>query len=340
MIYPWQKTIWSHIQSERDRLAHAILLRGQVGIGKFDFSIELSKSLLCLTPIQDGLACNLCESCHWFSQSNHPDFRLLSPDGGEQDESEITTKKKTKKANILIDQVRALSQFLTLSSHRANATRILLITPAETLNEVSANALLKIIEEPPVGLIFILVCNEPQRLLPTLLSRCNQIAMPSPSREESMNWLREQTDLSDKELVASLNYMSGSPIKTLQKIEEKSVMPYKLIEQLAKGATCDYALVASLLNEKKQDDVGMKEALNTLQKWCYDLVSYLITNKVYYHSDMESLFHSLSDKCVLNSLLDFQKTVSQAKHYATHPLMTDLQLESLALQYTKLFLAN
>ena len=127
MIFPWQKSTWSRIQSERLRLPHAVLLLGQAGIGKIDFGLELAQSLLCLTPKHDGFACNQCDSCHWFSQSNHPDFRLLSPDTGDDDEGETITKKKTKKANILNEQVRDLSQFLALSSHRANANRIWLM---------------------------------------------------------------------------------------------------------------------------------------------------------------------------------------------------------------------
>ena len=340
MIYPWQKSLWSRMQSERGRLPHAILLRGQMGIGKLDFAVELANSLLCLRPSDDGFACNGCESCHWFSQANHPDFRLLSPDSGDQDDSDTNTKKKTKKANILIEQVRSLNQFLTLSSHRASAMRVLLIAPAETLNEVSANALLKILEEPPPGLMFILVCHEPQRLLPTILSRCHQIAMPLPSREEAIVWLSEHSQLPIQELAVSIDYMGGSPIKTLQKTEQNSVIPHRVIEELSKGADCDYILLAGLLNATKQDDVGMTEALNIFQKWCYDLASYLLTDKVYYHSEMGHLMRSLANKCVLNSLLDFEKAIIQSKRHATHPLMTDLQLESLALQYTKLFLAN
>ena len=337
MIYPWQISTWSRIQSEKLRMPHAMLLRGQAGIGKLDFAFELAQSLLCLIPKHDGFACKECDSCHWFSQSNHPDFRLLSPDTGDDDQDETITKKKTKKANILIEQVRDLSQFLALSSHRANANRILLIAPAETLNEVSANALLKVLEEPPAGLLFILVCHEPQRLLPTILSRCHQISILSPKREEALNWLNEQVQLPAKELAAALDYMGGSPIKTLEKTERNMVIPQSIIEQLSKGAKCDYNLLAALLTATKQDNIGMVDALNILQKWCYDLVSYLLTGKLYYHSSMGNLINGLTKNCALNSLLDFQKTLTQTKRHATHPLMTDLQLESLALQYTKLF---
>ena len=193
------------------------------------------------------------------------------------------------------------------------------------------------LEEPPAGLLFILLCNEPQRLLPTILSRCHQLSIPSPRREEALVWLSERVQLPAKELATALDYMGGSPIKTLQKIEQKIAIPQSIIEQLSKGSKCDYHLLASLLNATKQDDIGMVEALNILQKWCYDLVSYLLTGKVYYHSKMGNLMNGLTKNCALNSLLDFQKNLTQTKHHATHPLMTDLQLESLALQYTKLF---
>ncbi|MDP2247263.1 MAG: DNA polymerase III subunit delta', partial [Nitrosomonadales bacterium] len=84
-VFPWQSEALVKISSKRGRLPHALLLHGNSGIGKFDFALQLAKSLLCLSPQADGEACGVCPSCTWYTQSNHPDFRLLAP---EQDADE------------------------------------------------------------------------------------------------------------------------------------------------------------------------------------------------------------------------------------------------------------
>src|SRR5690349_13226895 len=79
-IYPWQMDVWKRLTDTRKRLPHALLLRGRSGIGKFDFALQLTQSLLCQTPAADGFPCGVCPSCGWFAQGNHPDYRLLSPE--------------------------------------------------------------------------------------------------------------------------------------------------------------------------------------------------------------------------------------------------------------------
>lgn len=181
-IFPWQQAVWQQFKGMRSRLPHALLLYGCTGIGKYQFARALSQSLLCATPTADGHACGACQSCHWFQENAHPDFRLLTPEiEGELDSDTETTKKKSKKkTNIAISQVRDLNDFMHLSGHQAHGYRVVLVHPAETLNLASANALLKMLEEPTENVIFILVAHQIHQLLPTILSRCQKIAMPMP----------------------------------------------------------------------------------------------------------------------------------------------------------------
>ena len=177
-MYPWQTQQWQHIMQSTS-LPHALLLRGRAGAGKHDFAIEVSQSLLCSKP-QQARACGACPSCTWFAEGNHPDFRLISPE--DTDESEDAPKKKfSKKSQISVVQIRQLIDYLSLSSHQVNSQRVILISPAETLNLTSANALLKMLEEPPANTLFLLVTSQPQRLLPTILSRCQAVDMQLPS---------------------------------------------------------------------------------------------------------------------------------------------------------------
>jgi len=78
---------------------------------------------------------------------------------------------------------------LSLSSHQNDGLRIVLIHPAEALNAASANALLKMLEEPMPDVLFILITHQLQRLLPTIISRCQKVKMPSPTEAEALAWL-------------------------------------------------------------------------------------------------------------------------------------------------------
>ena len=189
-IYPWQENEWARLRELDKRPAHGLLFKGAKGIGKLDLAINFAQSLLCQDPGESGRACGKCPSCHWFEQGAHPDFRLLQPEALNPDAEENETGKKPSK-QISVDQIRGLADFFGMSAHQGGR-RVIVIHPAEAMNINAANALLKNLEEPPQGLLFILVSHKPQQLLPTILSRCVVFALASPDAETSIRWLSAQ----------------------------------------------------------------------------------------------------------------------------------------------------
>jgi DNA polymerase III subunit delta' len=329
-IYAWQQTSWQHLNSMRNRLPHALLLYGQAGIGKRHFAEHLAQSLLCRSVDASGHACQTCSSCHWFLGNSHPDFNLLSPE--EIDESDVTStsgKKKTKKKQIIsIAQIRALSNFVNLSSHHDAGLRIILIHPAESLNIASANALLKMLEEPAPNVIFILVCHHSQRLLPTILSRCHKIAMPFPSEQTAIDWLASEGIHHPK---AQLAYYANAPLKALD--EDENYKNHATAWQLlAQGQQLNPSSLISALSGQSVD-----ATLIVLQKWLYDIVLMHSIGKIRYHQSQISALHVLASKVNLSGLFELQKKVESLRKLATHPLNHDLQLETLLFEYTKLF---
>ena len=326
MIYNWQQKQWQHIMQQRKNLPHALLLRGCAGTGKQDFALELAGSLLCDAPI-DTHACGVCASCVWFKEMHHPDFRLISPE--DADTSEDAPKKKaTKKSQISVAQIRQLIDYLSLSSHQVNHHRVILISPAETLNIASANALLKMLEEPPANTLFLLVSHQPQRLLATITSRCQAIDMPLPNKKEALEWLNAQ-GVKNAELL--LDYAGGAPLSALQASDDNDAL-ITLINQLTLGAQlqpfgCAPAFLA----------LGMERAIDTLQKWIFDLMSYKLTQKSRYHAQHLKALQALCKGVNLNLLMSFQQRLSDAKKMANHPLSNEMQLENMLLHYTKIF---
>ncbi|PPD55909.1 MAG: DNA polymerase III subunit delta' [Methylotenera sp.] len=325
-MYIWQKNQWQHIMQQRATLPHALLLRGSAGIGKQDFALELARSLLCKAPIETH-ACGECASCLWFKEMHHPDFRLISPEDAES--SEDTPKKKAiKKSQISVAQIRQLIDYLSLSQHQASGYRVILISPAETLNIASANALLKMLEEPPANTLFLLVTNQPQRLLATITSRCQAIDMPLPSKQDALSWLKEQ-NVGNAE--AALDYAGAAPLIALQGAAHND-LTNDLIKQLTLGAKLQPFMCAPMLLS-----LGMERAIDTLQKWVFDLTAYKLSQKSQYHAQHINALQALCKSVNLNLLLNFQQKLVEAKKMANHPLSNEMQLENMLLNYTKIF---
>jgi DNA polymerase-3 subunit delta' len=288
--------------------------------------MHLSQSLLCASP-KDGHACDVCSQCIWFKEGAHPDFKCITPE--EADTAEDAPKKKaTKKTQSSVEQIRQLIQLLSLTNHSTTAMRVVLIHPAEVMNTASANALLKVLEEPPNNTIFILVAHQMHRLLPTIISRCQAIAMPIPQRKVAIDWLESQ-QVGDPNAV--LDYAGGAPLIALQNSGDFTAQSM-VYQHLAKGGKLDTAACAGLLLEH-----GMEAALTLLQKWMFDLQLSTHALPSHYHMKLAKSLQALAKSVNLSALLDFQRELVQAKVTANHPLSQELQLEAILLNYKKVF---
>jgi len=328
-VYPWQSALLQKFSNDRARMPHAILLYGSSGTGKYDFARQLAQSLLCFRPAASGEPCGTCASCGWYLQDNHPDFRLLTPEqDAEDDQNSATAKKNARKTQISVAQVRELGSFLELSSHQSDGLRVVLIEPAEALNATSANSLLKMLEEPPAGVIFILVSHQINRLLPTIISRCRKIDMPFPDRETALAWLDQQGQKNAEQL---LDYCGGAPLNVVRNNgQDAGTESANLFLQ---GSSLDPFLAASKCVQQ-----GMEAALDALQKWVYDLLSARLTGQVRYYNQHATALQGMSKGVDLSLLLDFQRQLLEARKSANHPLNNELQLETIFLTYTQLFM--
>ena len=328
-IYPWQTSLWQNLNQGRQKLHHAFLMHGRAGVGKYDFALSFSKALLCPNRSSSGLACNECASCHWFSDESHPDFRLVSPEQeSSNDEETVAIKKTKKKTQISVTQIRELNDFLSLSSHQNNGLRIVLINPAEALNLASANALLKMLEEPAPGVIFILIAQQLQRLLPTIISRCQKVNMPVPDESQSLAWLKLKGVQNPAQQLA---YLEGSPIKVLSEQAQLEQLS-EICRHLALGRKLDSQLAAPVLIA-----TSVEFGVIALQKWLYDIVTVKLAQQLRYHLQHARALQALADRVNLRRLFELQKKASELRKLATHPLNHELQMENLLVEYTKVF---
>ncbi|MCO6504749.1 MAG: DNA polymerase III subunit delta' [Snodgrassella sp.] len=322
MIYPWLKPIWQQIDRYWQQQPHAWLLYGHPGIGKLDFAEHLAQAVLCESLQSGHQPCGHCPSCHLFSQHSHPDFLLVTPEEPDGVGSE------RKQALIKVETVRHVLDFAHLSAHRGGQ-RVALIYPAESMNTQAANALLKILEEPPAGMVFILVSHHKDRLLPTIKSRCRQVALRKPDREQALNYVQQQYGDQASILLA---FHGGAPL--FDNENSHNQVRHELLTLLCKPRLLALLDYAATFDKQK---LALATFLDWLNKWLIDMTLAQQHMPVMYYPDWQQSLNEISaslDPLALFALID---KLTALAPYGKHTLNVKMQLEDLLIEYLQVW---
>lgn len=334
---PWQSEQWQQLMQMRERFPHAVLLHGPQGIGKTLFAESLAQSLLCETPLPDGHACGNCLACGWFAQYAHPDYRRVRPENldeaGAAEESQEGSKsakaEKSASKEIKIEQIRALADFMNVSTHR-RGRRVVLLYPAEALNAVASNALLKTLEEPPPETVFIMVSHNIDRLLPTILSRCRKLPMALPDAAQALAWLQAQGVADAQSWLAE---QGGAPLAALAQAQGGSREAVEtLLAHLARPAPD-----AALKTAEQLQKSSPAEVVSWLQRWLYDVFAVKFSGKIRYYPKHRREIDALAARADTLKLLAVMKTMNDRRAVADHPLSAKLFIEDMLLDYSTVF---
>ncbi len=166
------------------RLPHALLLTGPAQVGKAHLAREFAAALNCQSAgLASSQPCGHCRACTLTAQGLHPDLALVAPEG-----------EHARTARIKIDQVRGLQRALALTPVEGR-WRIAILSDFEMATEEAANALLKTLEEPPAHAILLLTSVDAGLLLPTIVSRCQVLALRMVAQAEIARALQERLGL-------------------------------------------------------------------------------------------------------------------------------------------------
>jgi DNA polymerase-3 subunit delta' len=327
--FPWHRAELSRLLANRDRIPHALLVHGPAGIGKVEFARALAAGILCETP-RDTLACGVCASCHWLSQGNHPDFREIVPEAAQEDDEAEEAGAKADKAKSLvikIDQIRAVSDFIALTTHRAGF-RVLLIHPAEALQPAAANALLKTLEEPPPSTLIVLVSDRPARLLATIRSRCRLLALSAPAREEALEWLKSE-DVAAPEI--ALAGAGGAPLLARDLAEPaEAEFRKRILAELSRPSGADPLQFAGTI-----DKAGVERFIYWMQTWVHDLVRMRLAGDARHHRELAPALKARAQNASLHKLFALDRELVAARALAGHPLNPRLVAEHLLMAYNR-----
>lgn len=344
MIFGWQRGLWDALFARADTMPHALLIAGPAGAGKSELAQAIAQRLLCERASGQQEACGECDACRWFAAGNHPDYRFVAPGSDELDdapgEGEEAAEPGKRPTQIRVEQIRALADFANIGAVRAGA-RVVVIDPAEAMNHHTANALLKLLEEPPSRVQFVLVSDAPRRLLPTILSRCRQVPHPRPTAEEAQAWLAEQ---GVDDAAALLALCGGMPVAAAElaaasggAMRERFVRDLRSLDQRADPV----ALAAAWETWLKSKDVlasgvGLPHIVLWLQRWIADLAGMALAGRVRFFPDQAKTLAELAARVPVPLLLSCYNEFHQLRRVVNHPLNLRLYLDDMLLRYARL----
>ena len=348
--YPWLTSAWQELQALKPKLPSVLLLHGPPNIGKLSLGMLFAQSLLCeasTTNNQEnlsshGLPCLSCPACKWFTENNHPDFRLVQPSATQ---AKLTTEENqsdnlspvgkskgtgTAGTKISIQQIQTLLDFLYMTTHR-HGLRIAILEPTHTINVEAANALLKSLEEPLPQTLILLITAYPERLLPTLRSRCTHFPIAPPPASISIPWLEKQ-GVQDAEIqLAEGGY---SPLLALEQYhhsgEHKDHQSFlELIDNISK-------LGAIAVAEECQK-WNAQQISRWLTLWVADILLYYGTGEIRWHPQHQESISKLASRIMAKDGHQYYRQLINASRLSTHPFNVKLLAETLLLDYQKIF---
>jgi len=328
---PWQQALARSLLAQRSSWPHALLIHGPRGTGKHALALALAQALLCEAPRAEGLACGECPGCHYAVAGQHPDLMRLELI--EVDEEEGGLKAVD---TIAIKRIRALIDFIELTSHRQRA-KIGVIAPAERMNPAAANALLKTLEEPPAGTFLILVADLPGRLPATILSRCRRVRVPLPAADEACAWLAAQ-GVALPQLV--LAQAAGAPRTALELAADDWQKERKSwLDALGEPQRLPVIALAARIDSGARDArrERLARVVDWLLAWTADLARVAAGGDARRNPDFAPQLAALGRRVAPVAAFRYHESLLRQRALLAHPLQPRLVAEAMLIDYRALF---
>ena len=341
-LAPWLQTQLTSLLTQR---GHAWLLAGPSGLGQFELALGLARAWLCESPTPQG-ACGACGSCHAVDVHTHADLAVLMPEAlavdlgwplDEKTQDELDSKKRKPSKEIKVDAAREVVSFTQFTRSRGT-TKVVLVFPAERMNGITANTLLKTLEEPPGAVKFILATEAAHQLLPTIRSRCLGHTMVWPGFDDALAWLQTASSQADGgDGKKSVKPTSASDLKTL--LTAAGGRPLDVLTWVQNGQAAALAQSWRILPKAmaKGDVAALSDflpsqAVDALQKLCHDVwvVRAGGQPRFFNAADLPVAAAHAGPHLATFALSAWAKELSTTARTVEHPYNPGLMLESLA----------
>ena len=324
VVYPWQLLLWQQLVGyiKQQRIPQALLITGAKGVGKRYLAEAFSQALLCQKPLIDHLACSECQGCKLWSAQTHPDYFLIEPD-------------ELGKV-IGIDKIRQLIVKLALKP-QFDTQRLVIIEPADQLNNASANAFLKCLEEPTERTCLILLTDNPARLPATIRSRCQTVHCQQPDRQIARQWLQRQGVHEHYDLL--LKFSQGAPLLAKQYADLQFIDIrqdcFNGWLQVLEGKQ-NLAILAE--QWQKQDNLDLGVLLNWMISWVMDIIksAHQADEDQLQNPDMKKSLQALAERLELKRVYKFYDNLLHAQSQVSKQINKQLLLEQLLINWAQL----
>lgn len=326
-LLPWLRPAAAHLRAldAQGRLPHALLVAGDEGIGVEQLLSWFEAYVLCTHA--DTRPCGQCQSCVLLKAGNHPDQLRLQPEG--------------KAMQIKVDAVRQLVGFAQ-GTPQLGRRKVIVLEAAQRMNTAAANALLKVLEEPPAGTLILLQAADVSSMLPTIRSRVQKLAFKPPSAEESLAWLMGQgLEQNDASLLLALHRQQ--PCAALQGHKSQYLAMRRpwldALHRQIRSPSVSTAALEPLVNTDPE------QLLRAWSSWCGDMVRLVQTQSVDWvinldcRDDMMELAKQLPDVRIWVRLYDAVQDVMQSAQ-GDNNLNWQLLLESFWLRIPAMIKRN
>jgi DNA polymerase-3 subunit delta' len=292
------------------KLSHAYLFYGIDGSGMKETAIALVEAIFCNGT--DG--CGECPSCRKVAGLRHPDLHHLQPDG----------------AFIKIDQIRELQKELSYRPFEA-PKKACVIEDADKMNISAANAFLKTLEEPSGDAILILMTTHVDAVLPTILSRCQQLRFPSLPTETIASQLREKGADEDSARIAAA--LAGGSIERAREIVEGDWLQARkaLLEKIAALSPEGIIPLFAAAEESAKDKESAIHLVDLLNVFWRDVLLTHTGSPEIINSDLSPLIRSISDRNSLESVIEKLERISRTRQALTRNANPRLAVEVLIM---------
>lgn len=300
---------------QKGSIPHALLFTGIDGIGKRKTAVALGMSLNCLSPVGVS-ACGECPSCKKIISGSHPDMVHVKPDG----------------VFIKIGQVRTVSRELRFAPLEGNQ-RVVIINDAQAMNLEASNAILKILEEPPKHTILILTASQTTDLLPTIVSRCQQIAFRPIPYEKVAEVLVDLRGLERETATTLAVSTKGSLGKALSVDgEEWAVWRSRLLEQVSSLSMRSIQPVFAFADALSRDKGRLADTLDMLMTWFRDILMCKISPERIINKDLMNKIQHASKGRSVSELLGKVEVVQSAQTAISRNSNPRLALEVMMMR--------
>ena len=293
---------------------HAWLFQGPEGVGKELAAIGLAQALTC--PKEPDVGCGTCASCTRVVRRNHPDVTWLLPEHElvERGLAGRSDFDHTPSRDIRIEQIRRLQERLAFHALEA-PHKVALIVTAHAMNQPAQNALLKTLEEPPRGTVLVLVSSAPDKLLPTIRSRCAKAQFGPLPVELLTKLLKEKKPKLDGALAAQIAAMAGGSLSRALELDPKALERRRELIERYEGLTRTDARGWLQLAETLGEDRPTAEAaLDVLQVWLHDVGVAQVGGAGLVNGDLAELVRTAATKVSGASLLRRAVLIDEARN--------------------------